>query len=184
MMTWLFSGLITDSLARQSWGRQGRTWSFPGQPQSFPPPVHPPHSPHLVPCLVHSWPLGRVVEIEEDVLTALGLKAQRFGSLEEHGELGSPCLGRPREYPASLWEWLGKAHLRVSETEVQSSIIREETKSCQEHPVLEKACNQTLFPSPLRNSPQLHRLSAFLPCLRCLVSQEASGEQVTSQIPP
>lgn len=24
-MTWLFSGLITDSLARQSWGRQGHS---------------------------------------------------------------------------------------------------------------------------------------------------------------
>lgn len=54
----------------------------------------------------------------------------------------------------------GKAHLRVSEAEVQSAVIRKKAKSCQEKPVLEKG------PSPAEsseNSPPLHGAPTFLP---------------------
>lgn len=55
---------------------------------------------------------------------------------------------------------MGKAHLRVSETEVQSAVIGKKAKSRQEQPVLEKG------PSPaesFENSSPLHGPPAFLP---------------------
>lgn len=68
-------------------------------------------------------------------------------------------------------EWLGMAHLRVSETEVQSAVIREEAKSSQEHPVLEKGLSQTLL-SPLGTLLNPTDPQFFFHTLWFLVSQE------------
>lgn len=95
LMTWLFSGLITDSLARQSWGRQGEAHSMAGC-NLLATLQHPQPNPYLVTCFVHGGPLGGVIEIQQDVLAALGLQTQRLGT-GGHRELGRGGKGELKE---------------------------------------------------------------------------------------